>query len=273
MTDFVDKITSLLPEGFHYEQFFTLLAIIVVAFLALGLIGRFVFGKKSVFHGSVSSVLGILFIYALAIVVHSTGISLGFMLGDLPFITLSGETLSIFPLTSADYTVICGQLLNMVILAFIVNIIDRWMPTGKKLVGWLVFRFISVLLGVVAYTFLVGFLNTLLPEGLLLWAPVILLALLVLSLLLGALKFVVGAVLTTLNPLLAVLYTFFFSSILGKMVSKAILTTVMMTALVFLMITLGITQVLISVSVLIAYIPLLLVLLFLWFMIGKVLVK
>ena len=84
--------------------------------LLISCVGRLIFGKKSVLNQSVSSAIGILFIYCLYIVIHATGVSLGFMLSPLPFISLEGDFLSVFIFAGKDYTVICGELLNMVIL-------------------------------------------------------------------------------------------------------------------------------------------------------------
>lgn len=273
MDEILKWFQSLMPENFNYENFFTALLVLTVGTLVLGMVGRFAFGKKSVLHGSVSSVIGILFIYALVIVLHSTGVQLGFMLSPMPFIHLDGEYLNLFTFAGKDYVPICGELLNMIILAFSVNAIDRVMPTGKKLFSWLIYRSLSVVLGVLVFTLLMGLVNHFLPDGLLTWAPVILLGLLVLSLLLGALKVLVGAVLTTVNPLLAVFYTFFFASVLGKMVSKAMLTTLIMAALVYALNYFGIFTIYIGTAVLTAYIPLLIVLLVLWYIIGKVMAK
>ena len=269
MNEILVWFQSLLPERFNYEGFFIALGVLAVGIFLLGLIGRFVFGKKSVFHSSVSSVIGILFIYVLVIVLHSTGVELGFMLSPLPFTALDGEYLHVFSLSGASYILVCQELLNMIILAFTVNMIDHWLPTGKKIFGWFFFRCLSVVLGVLGFTLLMNLVHHFLPEGLLTWAPVILLCILVSSLLLGALKLLVGLALTTVSPLLAVLYTFFFASILGKMVTKAMLTTVIMGALVYALNYFGILTVFIGTSVFIVYVPLLVVLLLLWHLIGK----
>ena len=70
--------------------------------------------------------------------------------------------------------------------------------------------------------------TTYLPQGLVTYAPTILLALLVLLLLVGALKIVVGAILATVNPLIGAFYTFFFATIVGKALSKAMLTALLL---------------------------------------------
>ena len=273
MDQILTQLKNLLPADFDYQSVFAALIIFTIGSILLGLIGRYAFGKKSILQGSVSSVIGILFIYALMIVLHSTGVQLKFMLSPLPFIQLNGEYLELFIIEGKDYVVICGELLHMIILAFSVNVIDRALPTGTKIFSWFFFRCLSVVLGVLVFTLLMNLFNYFLPEGLLTWAPVILMGLLVASLLLGALKTVVGAILTTVNPLLAVFYTFFFASILGKMVSKAILTTLIMAGLVYGLNYFGIVTLHIVTSALVAYIPILILLLILWYVIGKVLSK
>jgi hypothetical protein len=110
-----------------------------------------------------------------------------------------------------------------------------------------------------------------LPEGLLVWAPVVLLALLIIMMCVGALKLVVGAILTTVNPLIGILYTFFFANVVGKQLSKAVLTTVILSAIVYLLNYLGATTILIASAALLAYIPFLIILLILWYIVGRLL--
>ena len=87
----------------------------------------------------------------------------------------------------------------------------------------------------------------------------------------GALKLLVGGLLAFINPVLALLYTFFFANVVGKQLSKAILTTTLLTALVCLLNYLQIGAVFIAGAALLAYIPLLLIVLVLWYVIGHIL--
>ncbi len=260
-------LSKYLPAG--YESYLHTVLISFVALAVIATLGRLLFGKKSVLNQSVSALIGILFIYAITIVVYSYGIDLGFLVSPLPFITLDGDNLHIFPILTADYTLICGHLLNMIILAFLANLINSWLPTKKNVFAWLFFRCLSVAGAMVLFAVANHLMEAYLPSDLLKWAPVILLAILVSSLLLGALKLVVGAILTTVNPLLAVLYTFFFASVLGKQISKAILTTVLAAGLVAILNYCGITTVFVGAAALTAYIPLLVILLVLWYIIGR----
>lgn len=271
MDEIMELLQSLVPQNFNMETFLKAAIMLCIGSLVLGFLGRLVFGKKSVLNQSVSSTIGILFIYAVTIVIYSYGIDLKFLVSPLPFVTISGDYLSLFSVVGADYVAICGQLLNTIILAFLVNLVNSWMPKGKKLLGWLFFRCLSVVGAMLLYAVVNNLLTAFLPEGLLMWAPVILLGLLVLMLLVGALKLVVGAVLTAVNPLVAFLYTFFFANVVGKMLSKAMLTTLLISGLVYALNYIGVTGIFIGAAALAAYIPLLIVLLVLWYVIGYLL--
>lgn len=271
MDELMNTLQSLVPASFDMPAFLQAAALLCIGSLILGFLGRVAFGHRSVLNQSVSSVIGILCIYAATVVIHSYGMNLEFLVSPLPFVSISGAYLQIFSFQAADYVTVCGQVLSMIILAFLVNLADGWLPKGKHIIGWLFFRILSVVMAMLLHALVLYLLALWLPEGLLTWAPVILLGLLVLMLAVGALKFLVGAALTAVNPLIAVLYTFFFASIVGKMLSKAMLTTLLISALVWGLNRLGVVLVFIGEAALIAYAPLLIVLLLLWYVVGKIL--
>lgn len=244
--------------------------LLIAAMLVLALVGRFVFGKKSTLLHAVSSAIGILFIYALTIVLCGAGNQFQKFIAPLPFVTIEGDSMVLFNF-QADYTVVTTQILSMIILSFLMNLVDGWLPTGKNVFTWILFRCLAVAAGLLLHLIATGLLTTYLPEGLVTYAPTILLAILALMLLTGALKFLVGIVLTTVNPLVAALYTFFFANVVGKQVTKAILTTAILAGLVLLLEKIGVVAIYIASAALAAYIPLLIVLLLLWFVIGKLL--
>lgn len=275
MDSIIEKLQSFVPENFDLNSILIMAAVLSVASLVFGLIGRFVFGKKSNLNQSVSSAIGILFIYIATVLIHSFGLDLKFLLSPLPFFTIhtteaAGDVISLYlPLT--DYVALCGELLNMIILAFLANLANAWIPQGKNLFTWLLFRIISVLVAMVLFALANMLITQYLPEGLLTWAPVILLALLVIMLLVGALKGLVGAVLVTVNPLIGFLYTFFFANVVGKMLSRAMLTTLLMGGLIYALNYFGIVFIALGSGVLTLMIPLLIVLLIIWYVVGKLL--
>ena len=254
----------------NFGLFFKAVGVIVGALLVLAVVGRFVFGKRSALSRAVSSAIGILFIYAITIVVANSGAEIQKFLAPLPFVTYTENSMVLFSF-QADYTVVSSQILSMIILAFLMNVADGLLPVGKKFFGWVLFRCLSLVIALALHLIATYLLTMFLPEGLVTYAPVILLGILVLMLLTGALKFLVGLVLTTVNPLVAALYTFFFANFVGKQITKAILTTAIMAGLVFLLQKLGIVAISIASAVLVAYIPLLIALLVLWYLVGKLL--
>ena len=245
--------------------------ILLLGVLAVSLLGRFVFGKKSVLSSAVSSAIGIVFIYAITVVLESTGAQLQMLVAPLPFASLVGDDLVLFTFRGADYTVICSQVLSMIVLSFLVNLADGWLPAGKRLLGWIFFRCLTVIIGYALHLLVVWLFTAFLPQELVTYAPTILLALLILMLLTGALKLVVGAALTTVNPLIAAFYTFFFANVVGKQITRAILTTALLAGLVMLLNYLGCGVICIASAALIAYIPFLILLIAAWYIVTKAL--
>lgn len=251
-------------------DFLKAVGMLVAAILVLALVGRFVFGKRSALILAVSSAIGILFVYAITIILGGAGEELQKFIAPLPFVTIENDTMTLFSF-QADYTVVCTQVLSMIILSFLMNLADGWLPTGKKILGWVFFRCLGVVVALILHLVVTGLLTNLLPDGLVTYAPVILLGILLLMLLTGSLKFLVGLVLTTVNPLIAALYTFFFASVVGKQVTKAILTTAILAGLVIALQKMGVVAISIASAALVAYIPLLLLLVVLWYIVGKLL--
>lgn len=265
-------LQSFIPGSFDIRVYLKAALIIIVAFLALGVIGRLLFGKKSTLNHAISSAISILFIYVITVVVYSLGVDLAFLISPLPFIGISNGYMSIFTFEGVHYTVICNQILSMVILAFLANLANSWLPNGKNLLSWFFFRIISVLLAMVLHLIANTIITVFLPEGLLTWAPVILLGLLGILLAVGVLKVLIGTVLSvTVHPLIGIIYTFFFANIVGKQITKAVLTTALLSGLVYLLNYLQITSILIASAALVAYIPLLVILLIVWYLVGRLL--
>ena len=256
---------------FHSDVFWKSVVIMAVGTLLLGAIGRFIFGKKSVLNQSVSSAIGILFVYAATVVFRSLGGKFEMFVAPLPLVSFTGDKMHLFSFAGADYTIICTQILSMIILAFLANLMETFLPRGKRLIGWLFFRCLSVVLAIGAHLIVTWLFTRYLPEGLVTYAPTILLGLLILLLLVGALKLIVGAVLATVNPLIGAFYTFFFATIVGKALTKAIFTAGILCGVVAGLTYIGCVSVSIAAAALVAYIPLLLILLLVWYIVSHLL--
>lgn len=263
MTELFEKM------GIAPDSFFATVLILLVGSLLLGILGRFVFGKRSNVSSAISSAIGILFIYAVTVVLRSTGAVPDNYIAPLPFISMQADTLSLFHFKGADYTAICSNLLSMVVLAFTVNLADSWLPKGKRLLTWFFFRILTVAIAYGLHLAVVWLFTRYLPEGLVVYAPTVLLALLVIMLLTGVLKVLVGAVLVTVNPIIGGLYTFFFATIIGKMVSKAMLTALLLALMVLALNYVGIASISVATAALTAYIPLVIGLAVIWYVQHK----
>lgn len=266
-----ELIKSIVPENFDVGNYLQFLLVLVVGIMLVSLLGRFVFGRRSTLNHAVSSAIAILCIYVVNVVVYSTGVKLDIILSPLPFVSIQGDYLVLFNVLNADFNSICIHVLDTVILAFLMNLLDSWLPNGKKLLSWYFFRFLSVVLAICLQYVVNMLLSVIVPAGFAEIAPTILVIVLLVSLALGALKLLVGGALAFVNPLLAVLYSFFFSNIVGKQLSKAILTTTLLTALVCLLNYLEIGAVFIASAALAAYLPLLVIVLVLWYVVGHLL--
>lgn len=268
----VNDYLSTLPANIDFTTMIKFVGIFAACVLAVGILGRIILGKRSSLNHSVSSAMGILCIYALTIVVYTFNpYGLLKYMTPLPFVSFHGDTLSILAYTSMDLPSICHELLSMMILAFLVNLLDTWIPKGNSILGWYFFRFVTVLLAMVLHYAVSWAFNTFLPGALVTYAPVILLGILAAMLVLGLLNVILSLVLTVVNPIIGALYTFFFSNIIGKQITKAVVTTILLCAVVVVLNYLGYTLISISAAALSAYIPLIVSLLILWYVIGHIL--
>ena len=255
--------------GMDIPAFLKIAVILLLGALLFSALSRFIFRKQTLFGHAISSSIAIVFIYVVMVLILILVSELRFLVTPLPFATLSENAIRFFRFSCADYSVIASQLLSMIILAFLVNLLDTLIPSGKKLISWIFCRVLIVGLGFLLHYLVTWLFTKYLPQGIVLYAPVILLAILILMLLTGALRFLVGLLLTTVNPLIAALYTFFFASLVGKQVTKAVLTTGLLSGVILLLEKFGIQELSLMPGALAAYIPFLLLLVAVWFLISK----
>lgn len=265
LSDFIDL------EGLNIELFLEASLIAVLGSFLLGLVGRVIFGKRSGLNHAVSAAVGILFIYAASVALYSAGAEFRATLSPLPFVEFQGDNLVIFSFAGADFPAICSNILSMIILAFLINLVDTWLPDGKGLFSWLFFRCLTVAVGMLLHLAAIAILYYFVPEGIWTYAPAVLLGILVVTLAVGALKLLVGVAIASVNPIIGALYTFFFATLVGKELSKAILTTGLLCALVYALNSIGVTVISIASAALIAYLPLLIILAIVWYLVHQVL--
>lgn len=249
---------------------YALLALFLVAgSLLIGGASRFVFGKRSLLGTAVSSSIAIVFLYALTAVLLAIGGKYAKFTTPLPFVTIHDDKMFFFAFTGADFASICGQVLNLVILAFVVSLCDRFLPRGKNFFLWLLCRILTVCLGLIAHLVVTQLLWHYLPAGITQYAPVILLVILVLMLLTGALKLPIGFALSTVNPVIGALYTFFFANIVGRLLTRSVVTSALVCLYIFALEKLGIPSLSIATESLTLYIPYGAGLLGLWYLSNR----
>ena len=266
-----DFFQGLIPSNFDATRYFGFLLIGLGAALVLGFLFRAIFGKASDLNHSVSSAVAILCVYALSVVIYSVGGSLEFILAPLPFVKLSGDYLTIFPILDAELPAICAEIVKLIVLAFLMNLLISWLPKGKNVLSWYFFRFLSVVVAICLHYVIDLLLVAILPTNFVEMAPAVLLVVLIASMLLGGLKLLTGGALALIDPLLGVLYTFFFANVVGKQLSRAIFTAALLTALVYLLNTFEIVAIYVASVALVTYLPVIILALILWYVIGKLL--
>ena len=272
LSGILDNASSYIPTDIGFGEIAKFLLFFAVGSLILSLLGRVVLGKRSSLNHSLSSVMAILFVYAVTIVVYTfQPWNLNTSLSPLPFVTFFNDYLVVLPLVGIRPTVLCQELLFLVILAFLVNLLDTFLPQGKTIPGWFVLRFLMVILALMLHILAHWAFNTYLPDFLVTYAPAILLSLLVILLTLGFLNAVLGLVLTIANPIVGAIYGFFFSNIIGKQFTKAVFTTAVLCVILYFIGEFGYSFINISLTSLSAYVPLALSCLGLWFLIGHLL--
>lgn len=272
ITNLLSGVRNAIPAEIDFAGTAQFLLFFAAAALILGLMGRVFLGKRSSLNGSLSSAIGILAIYALSVVVYTyKPWSLDALLSPLPFVRFAGEYLVVIPFQGTTFPVLCSEILSLVILAFLVNLLDAFIPQGRTAIGWYLLRFATVVLGMLLQLMANWAFRTYLPDVLVTYAPMILLILLGVSLFMGLLNLVLSVVLAAVNPIFGAMYAFFFGSVIGKQLSKAIFTTGILCCVFFLLGFFGYTVICITAASLMTYIPMALVLLVLWYIVGHIL--
>lgn len=268
----ISGVTEKIPAEINFLSSLEFLVFFFVGMVIMGFLGRIAMGKRSDLNHAVSSAMGILSIYAVTVAVYTfQPHNLSDYLSPLPFVTLAGDYLILLPFREMAFTFTCTQVLSLVILAFLVNLLDTFLPRGENVLSWYLLRFVTVLLAMAAHYAVHWASNAFLPMVLVTYAPMILLGILAAMLLLSVLNLVLGVALTMMDPIFGGIYAFFFSNVVGKQLTKAVLTTVLICGLVFLLETMGYAIIVLSAAALAACVPLIMVLLILWYLLGHVL--
>lgn len=268
MEAFVENFTSAYRKISEIsENIFSFVVLLAAFALACSLL-RFLFGKKAQLGKAFTSAMEILFLYLLCALNQDRAPEI--FQTPLPFFSLDGENGQVFCLATADFVSFSVEFSRLLLLALAVNLLNAIIPEGKTLWLWLLLRAASMVLVVLANYGLTLFLSALFPQGMDAIAPLILVGAMVVLILVGSLKLVVGVALFLANPIVGALYTFFFSNLIGRALARAIVSAGLITALVYLLNTLGVLAFTVTAASLLALLPALLVVVLLWYLIDRI---
>ena len=272
LQEVLSSAASLLPMQIDLASTLKFVLIFFAGSIMAGALGRVVFGKRSGLNHALSSAMGILFIYVITILIYTfQPWNLMQYLSPLPYITFADSFIVISPILGTSLSLFCSQTVSLIILAFLVNLLDTFMPRGSEIFSWFGLRLITVALSMALHLLVKWACSQFLPQVLVLYAPVILLGILLSMLLMGVLNVVLGVVLTAMDPIFGGIYAFFFSNIIGKQLTKAVFSAAVICGLLIGLDHFGYTVICITPSALIAYIPVAVILLVLWYLIGHLL--
>ena len=251
---------------------FKFILVFAAALLGAGLLVRLLFGNRSDLNHAMSSSAGILTVYVLTVIIYAfQPKGLENLLSPLPFVTFVNDYLFVLPFRGTSFETLCSQILALVILSFVVNCMDALLPEGENPFTWFLSRFLSVILAMGLHVAANWAINKYLPTLIVYHAPAVLLVILLSCLLLGVFKLILGIFLTVVNPVLGALYTFFFSSHIGKQLTKSVLSTAILCGVFYVMDRSSYLIVHISPAALPAYLPLLPGFLVIWYLLGHAL--
>lgn len=272
LSGILQNAVSYIPAEVDFVSAMQFLAIFAAASLIMGVLGRVVMGRRSSLNHAMSSSMGILFVYAFTILIYTfQPLDLMQLLSPLPFVTFYQDFIVLCPVFGTSFSILCSQTLRLIILSFLVNLLDSFLPKGKSLFSWYLYRLITVALAVILHILVHWAFNTYLPTVLVTYAPMILLFILIGMLLLGVLNLLLGVALTIMNPIIGGLYTFFFSHAIGKEITKAVFSSALILAVFIVLDKLGYILISIAPTAIWSYVPLAVVLLILWYLLGHVL--
>ncbi len=253
-----------------FLEYACFLVVLIIGFLLISSMFRFLFGKRAQIGKSITSAMEILCLYVLWIAIFCLGLPWDLFVEPLPFLSIKNGYFQVFSIISSDFGNTCTQFLKLLMIAFLVNLMNSIIPEGKKIVVWLFLRVITVLLAIVVNYVLDVALQMWLPQGFGQYAPLILIGVLALLIALGSLKLIVGMTLFVANPLIGALYTFFFSNLIGRALARSIISAGMITALVYCLNTLGIFTIALTFSTMVSLLPLFLIVILLWYGIDRI---
>jgi hypothetical protein len=268
--DYIKKILDIvLPESFDVTAYVMHLLVAIVAIFVVAGIFRLSLGKGSIINGAIASAVAILTIYVITVLLYSFNGKLHVLFEPLPFVTVSEDYLTIFPIFQSSPHEFFREVVNLIILAYVMNLMETWLPKGDKIGSWFSFRFFALVIAVCVHHSISLLLKHVVSESVLVLVPICLLGIIGLAFVLGVLKMIIGGESFFVKNFLGAFHGFFFSNDMGKQLMRAMTTTIIMTTFVIVLNYLSFTTIAIAAVTFFTYFPIILIGLFLWYIISK----
>jgi len=267
----LDSVIAYVSDPVFFEHMKRIFIVCVGCFVIAGLL-RLISGKNGSAVKSIAAVMGILILYCLRVALARVDSALVNYFVQLPFVQISSDSVQIFSLGETSQAAVYVELVNLILLVFLFHLFETLLPLGKNLFSWLFFRYISVGGAYGIYSAALLLFTGFLPNFIKTFAPIILLGLLILLLAVTVFKWLFGLILgITTSPVIGGIYTFFISNIVGKQLTKSAFTSAALFLLVYLCHRYSITVLTLNQPLGVILIPVVVLLLCIWFVINKVL--
>lgn len=264
----LDNSVALVPASFRNVLF--LFLAFSFALLLFGFVFRVLMGAHCTPNRVISGSIGVLFVYAVTIFIYTLDPwRFSQYLSPLPFAIFRRDILIITSLGSDSFSLLASQVLSMLILCFIVHLLYYFLPTGRKLFSWLFWRVLSIGLAIFLNLAANWVLNSFLPDVVAAYASTAVIIILAAAFLIGLFNPLLCVIFTFVNPVFGLLYTFFFSNIIGKQLTKAVFSAGVLCLSFYIANYFGYGVLDITSQALLSYVPFLAALAGVWFLFDR----
>lgn len=266
-----------LPADVSFLKTMSFVLVFSLAVFLICLLAKLLLGKDSSLKFAINSALSMIMLYTMCIVIYSLSPRdfshyLNRMAMGSFGVSEDGEKVFVLnTLRGLELPALSYQVLRIFLLAWMINYLSTITPANLKFLGWVLWRLFMLLVAVIINYAFYKLVDMFVPFVFKQYAPMIVLGILLFSYALGFIKYLVGAVLTIVNPVFIAFYVFFFTTKSGKHISRAVGSTIVLCILVGVFETLGYGVLPIGPAVLDAYIPFGLSMFILWIIVGRVL--
>ena len=229
-----ERFSGYLSNELMMRTLISIFAVCLGCFLLAGLL-RLITGKNGTAIGSVSVALDVIILYLFAMLLPMYLPAVTRVLPALPFVSIESGILVLMPLLELSREILSLQLINLFLIAFLFGLADVLLSEGRNIVIWILLRAVTILLIFTCIWFLNKLNESLVPDYIQTYAPIILLILIALLLALTVFKWLFGLILgVSCGPVAGAVYTFIISNTVGKQLAKASFTCVLLMLLLLL---------------------------------------